>query len=80
MKVYITIYRFAYQIFKVNKVLSTYIVEDAKLVSSCLSCPSSANPLLSLLLAKSGVRQYIFDSVKPGPTGQFSLKEEKKKM
>ena len=33
-----------------------YIVEEAKLVSSCFSCPSRASPLLSLLLAKSGVR------------------------
>ena len=34
----------------------TYIVDDARLVSSCFSLPSSASPRLSLLLANSGVR------------------------
>lgn len=33
----------------------TYIVDEAKLVSSCLNLPSKARPRLSLLLIKSGV-------------------------
>jgi hypothetical protein len=52
---------------------TTHIVDDARFVSSCFSCPSSARPLLSLLLANSGRTVYTFESVKPGPTGQPAL-------
>lgn len=52
---------------------TTHIVEDARFVSSCFSCPSSARPLLSLLLANSGRTVYTFESVNPGPTGQPAL-------
>lgn len=52
---------------------TTHIVDDARFVSSCFSCPSSARPLLSLLLANSGRTVYTFESVNPGPTGQPAL-------
>lgn len=52
---------------------TTHIVEDARFVSSCFSCPSNARPLLSLLLANSGRTVYTFESVNPGPTGQPAL-------
>lgn len=52
---------------------TTHIVDDARFVSSCFSCPSSARPLLSLLFANSGRTVYTFESVKPGPTGQPAL-------
>lgn len=47
---------------------NTYNVLEARLVSSCLSCPSSARPHLSLLLANSGVSVNTLDSVNPGAT------------
>ena len=53
--------------------MHTYMDDEAKLVSSCFNCPSRARPLLSLLLARSGVRCITLDKVKPGPTGHPSL-------
>ena len=50
-------------------------VDEAKLVSSCFNCPSNANPNLSLLLARSGVREYILERLNPGPIGQDSLEK-----
>ena len=35
----------------------THIVDEARLVSSCFNLPSKAKPRLSLLLAKSGVKE-----------------------
>jgi hypothetical protein len=52
---------------------TTHIVDDSRFVSSCFSCPSSARPLLSLLLANSGRTVYTFESVNPGATGQPAL-------
>jgi hypothetical protein len=49
------------------------MVEEARLVSSCLSFPSNAKPLLSLLLAKSGVNVYTLDIVELGFIGNPSL-------
>lgn len=53
--------------------MQSYIVEDAKLVSSCFSCPSNAKPRLSLLLASRGLTWYTFERVKPGLTGHPAL-------
>ena len=66
------------KIFKKNTIfvfffICTYSVLEARLVSSCLSWPSSASPHLSLLLASSGVTVNTLLSVNPGPTGQPSL-------
>ena len=44
-----------------------YVVEEAKLVSSCFNWPSRANPLLSLFLKRIGQSEYILESVDPGP-------------
>lgn len=52
---------------------TTYSVLEARLVSSCFSCPSSARPHLSLLLASSGVSVNTFESVNPGATWHPSL-------
>lgn len=52
---------------------NTHNVLEARLVSSCLSWPSSARPHLSLLLASSGVSVNTLDSVKPGATWHPSL-------
>ncbi len=57
-----------------NKCDLSYRVDEAKFVSSCLSCPSSASPHLSLLLANSGVSVYTLFSVEPEPNGKPSLK------
>ena len=54
--------------------LKAHSVEEARLVSSCLSCPSSASPHLSLLLASSGRTITTLLRVKPGPTGHPSLR------
>ncbi len=35
----------------------SYIVDEAKFVSSCFNFPSNAKPLLSLLFAKSGINE-----------------------
>lgn len=48
---------------------SAYIVLEAKFVSSCFSCPSSANPRLSLLFVNSGLTINTLDCVNPGPIG-----------
>lgn len=48
--------------------LSTHIVLDARLVSSCLSWPSRARPRLSLLSASVGLREKTLLSVNPGDT------------
>ncbi len=56
----------------------TYMVEDAKFVSSCFNWPSKAKPRLSLLFDNVGLTVYTFDNVKPGPTGQPALQYEKK--
>lgn len=45
-----------YQESKALVLVLVYMVLDARLVSSCLSFPSSARPLFSLLLHSSGVR------------------------
>lgn len=55
------------------KVVMTYSVLDARLVSSCFNCPSNARPHLSLLLARRGVRVNTLLKVNPGPMGQPSL-------
>lgn len=55
-------------------------MDEARLVSSCLSCPSNASPLFSLLLAKSGVKLYTLDKVNPGPTGHPSLQTKRESM
>lgn len=47
----------------------SYIVLDARLLSSCFNCPSSANPRLSLLYFNNGCTVNTLLSVKPGPTG-----------
>ncbi len=54
--------------------VGTHRVEEARFVSSCLSCPSSARPHLSLLLASSGVSVYTLFRVEPEPNGKPSLK------
>lgn len=51
----------------------THIVDDARFVSSCLSWPSKAKPLLSLLLANKGLTEKTLDIVNPGETGQPAL-------
>ena len=56
---------------------NTHSVEEARFVSSCLSCPSRASPHLSLLLASSGVSMYTLFRVEPEPSGKPSLKEMK---
>lgn len=47
---------------------STHIVLEARLVSSCLSWPSSARPRLSLLSASIGLRKNTLLKVNPGAT------------
>lgn len=47
----------------------SYMVLDAKLVSSCFNWPSSASPRLSLLFRNNGLTRSTLDWVKPGPTG-----------
>jgi len=56
------------------------MVEEARLVSSCLSFPSNAKPLLSLLLAKSGVNVYTLDIVELGFIGNPSLNLKNKRI
>lgn len=41
----------------------SYMVEEARLVSSCLSFPSSARPLFSRFLSSVGVRVYTLQNV-----------------
>lgn len=53
------------------------MVLEARFVSSCLIFPSSAMPLLSLLLASRGTSTSVLVKVLFGPT--FSLEEKKKK-
>lgn len=50
-----------------------YKVVEAKLVSSFLSCPSSAIPRLSLLLDSAGCKYTTFCRLEPGLMGQPSL-------
>lgn len=54
----------------------SYIVDEAKFVSSCFNFPSNANPLLSLLFANNGVNEYTFVKVEHGVIGNPSLKIE----
>lgn len=42
---------------------ASYMVEEARLVSSCLSFPSSARPLFSRFLSSVGVRVYTLQNV-----------------
>lgn len=53
--------------------VSAHTVEEARLVSSCLSCPSRARPRLSLLSASSGRTENTLLRVNPGATGQPTL-------
>lgn len=41
-----------------------------------MSCPSSASPHLSLLLASSGTSVYTLFRVVPEPRGKFSLEKK----
>lgn len=50
----------------------THMVDEARFVSSCFSCPSSANPRFDLLLARRGLRKYTLERVKPADTGHPS--------
>lgn len=54
---------------------ATYMVLEAKLVSSCFSCPSRARPLFSRLLHSVGVSVYTLQNVELGDT--WSLKTAK---
>ena len=54
----------------------TYIVDEAKFVSSCFNFPSKAKPRLSLLFARSGVNEYTFVRFEQGVIGNPSLKSK----
>jgi hypothetical protein len=57
--------------------IKSYIVDEAKFVSSCFNFPSNAKPLLSLLFAKSGINEYTFVKFEHGVMGKPSLKIKK---
>lgn len=55
------------------------MVLEAKLVSSCFSCPSRARPLFSLLLLSVGVSVYTLQNVELGDTWSLQMAKKKKK-
>lgn len=56
---------------------ATYMVLEAKLVSSCFSCPSRARPLFSLLLLSVGVSVYTLQNVELGDTWSLQMAKTK---
>lgn len=50
-------------------IFDSYMVLDARLLSSCFNWPSRASPRLSLLFFNNGCTVNTLDNVKPGPTG-----------
>ena len=57
----------------------THMLEEARLVSSCLSLPSRARPLFSRLLLSVGVSVYTLQNVELGDTWSLSKGKERER-